>query len=302
MITVGIPQGLHYHEFGSFWQRYFDNAGVKTLVSAPTAKGIVNIGSYLSVDESCLPLKIYLGHVNSLLGNCSHLFVPRISHYHDNYFFCAKFAGLPDIVRNTFNLPADRLISPNIEGFSFLKNYKECYSISHQLGISSLKNCWAYHQARKVSQQDNQVLPPAGGRMIAVLGHSYLLKDPFFITDIRTLLASRGIEPVFPDNVPARLLYQLAAQHHPEIYWQLSAKLAGAAHYFTHQANIQGILVISSFGCGPDSLMNDYLEYHELGRSKIPYMILNFDEQTGNAGLITRLEAFLDLIERRGKL
>ncbi len=297
MITVGIPQGLHYHEFGSFWQCYFDQAGIKTLVSPPTTKGTVNDGVQAAVDESCLPLKIYLGHVHSLLDNCSHVFVPRISHYHDNYFFCAKFAGLPDIVRNTFGLPADRLISPNIEGYSLLKNLKECYLISHQLGISPLKNYLAYRQAKKLHQQDEPVTPPSGDKTIAVIGHSYLLEDPFFTKDLRSVLKNHGIEPMFPGQVPAKVLYQLAIQHHPEIYWQLSAKLAGAAHYFAHQPDIQGILVISSFGCGPDSLINDYLDYHVLSKSQKPYMFLNVDEHTGNAGTITRLEAFLDLIE-----
>lgn len=193
MITVGIPRGLHYHEFGSFWNRYFDIAGIEVLVSSPTTKETLNTGSQLAVDESCLPLKIYLGHVNSLLDKCSHLFVPRISHYHDNYFFCAKFAGLPDIVRNTFGLSSDRLISPNIEGASLLKNYQECRSISKQIGITPIKNYWAYRQARKTYQEDAEVLPPFGARMVAVLGHSYLLKDPFFTTEIRSVLASRNI-------------------------------------------------------------------------------------------------------------
>jgi predicted nucleotide-binding protein (sugar kinase/HSP70/actin superfamily) len=299
MITVGIPRGLHYHDFGSFWQRYFANAGIATLVSPPTTKSIVDTGSYLAVDESCLPLKIYLGHVSSLLDKCSYLFVPRISHYHDNYFFCAKFAGLPDIVRNTFSLPPDRLISPNIAGLSLLKNYQECRAISRQIGVNPLKNYWAYRQARKSYQQDRQGLPPAGENMVAVIGHNYLLNDPFFAGNIQAALAARKIEPVFPDQVPASLLYRLAARHHSEIYWQLSAKLAGAVHYFAHQPTVKGILVISSFGCGPDSLINEYLDYHVLSRAQIPYMFLNFDEHTGHAGMTTRLEAFLDLIEWR---
>lgn len=60
--------------------------------------------------------------------------------------------------------------------------------------------------------------------------------------------------------------------------------------------------MVSSFGCGPDSLVNEYLEYHVLKPSTKPYMVISIDEHTGNAGLLTRVEAFWDMVERRLKL
>jgi predicted nucleotide-binding protein (sugar kinase/HSP70/actin superfamily) len=299
MNIVGIPQGLLYHEFGSFWQSYFDTAGIKTILSEPTTKVILNEGTNLAVDESCLPLKIYLGHVQSLLNKCTHIFVPRTSHYHEDYYFCAKFAGLPDIVRNTFNLNPNRLLSPNIEGSSLLKIWKECHAVGKKIGISPLKSYWAYQYAKKSSKQ---AAPPQlleKDKNIAILGHSYLLKDPFFSAGILPVLSARNMQPIFPDQVPAKISYRLATQNHPDVYWQLSAKLVGAAHFFSHQTSIKGILAISSFGCGPDSLINEYLDYHVLRKSGIPYTYINFDEHTGNAGVITRLEAFLDVVEWR---
>jgi predicted nucleotide-binding protein (sugar kinase/HSP70/actin superfamily) len=76
-------------------------------------------------------------------------------------------------------------------------------------------------------------------------------------------------------------------------------KIAGATRYFCQQTDISGVIMVSSFGCGPDSLVNEYLEHHILRQSDKPYMVINIDEHTGNAGLITRVEAFWDMVIRR---
>ncbi|HWQ61389.1 MAG TPA: acyl-CoA dehydratase activase-related protein, partial [Negativicutes bacterium] len=115
-ITVGIPRALLYHEFGELWQSFFTNLNIPVTVSGHTTKRVLDRGTCLAEDESCLPLKLYLGHAESLLADCSHLFVPRIVRYHRGYSLCAKFAGLPDIVRNTFRLGEDRVIVPNVDG------------------------------------------------------------------------------------------------------------------------------------------------------------------------------------------
>ena len=61
---------------------------------------------------------------------------------------------------------------------------------------------------------------------------------------------------------------------------------------------IDGIIALSSFGCGPDSLMVDEISYHAKQR-KIPVLNLTIDEHTGEAGFVTRLEAFVDMLDRK---
>lgn len=120
-IQVSIPQAMLYHEFGSLWTDFFRNMGIPVSISSKTNKQLLDRETLLAIDESCLPLKIYLWHVDSLLSQCSHIFVPRIVQCHQNFYFCPKFAELPDIVKNTFRLSSKQLISPNIEKKS-LKN------------------------------------------------------------------------------------------------------------------------------------------------------------------------------------
>ena len=299
-ISVGMPQSLLHHEFGTLWLSIFKSLGVSVVVSGATTKAILDRGTALSIDESCLPLKVYVGHVDSLLSACSHVFVPRIVEYYPNYYFCAKFAGLPDIIKNTFSLPPERLISPTLKGSSVAAALGAVHSVCKSLSVSSCAGQKAYYHAlaewkNRSQPKDSQAVKPK----IAVVGHSYILEDSFFSQDIMRPLAAQGVTIVTPKSIPNKKLYDEAKQFRSDIYWQLSAKIAGATHFFCRQDDIAGIILVSSFGCGPDSLVNEYLEHHVLQTSGKPYMILTMDEHTGKAGLCTRVEAFWDMVERR---
>lgn len=300
-VHVGIPQAMLYHEFGSLWTNFFRYAGIPVSVSGETNKQILDRGTLLGVDESCLPLKVYLGHVDSLLSKCSHIFVPRVVQYHRNFFFCAKFAGLPDIVRNTFRLSPEQIISPNIEYKSTVNQLQSVYETCQAIGLATVPGYLAYRQALKTWRAEVLSASTPSNRKIAIIGHSYLLKDAFFCHDILKFLASRDVCVVTPSHVARKELYDEAKVFESDIYWQLSAKIAGAVHFFCRQPDIVGIIMISSFGCGPDSLVNEYVEHHILKKSDKPYIIINVDEHMGNAGLITRVEAFWDLVEWRQK-
>lgn len=294
-IQVGIPRGLLYHEFGELWTEFFHDMGVPFTISDKTNKRMLDRGTSLAIDESCLPLKVYLGHVDSLLDTCSHIFVPRITQYHHNFHLCAKFAGLPDIVRNTFRLSADQLIAPNIESQSLTTQLQAIYATCRAAGLSSLAGYFTYKQTIK-SWKANLNSEIKSSPQIALIGHNYLLKDAFFCNNIVHVLTSQGANIVTPDSIASKVLYNESKAFEPDIYWQLSAKIAGAARYFCRQSDVAGIIMLSSFGCGPDSLINEYLAHHVFEKSNKPYIMINIDEHTGSAGIITRIEAFWDLV------
>jgi predicted nucleotide-binding protein (sugar kinase/HSP70/actin superfamily) len=62
------------------------------------------------------------------------------------------------------------------------------------------------------------------------------------------------------------------------------------------KARYAGIIHISTYNCGPDSIMTEL--YRNLCRKlSIPCLILMLDEHTASAGIETRLEAFADSLE-----
>ncbi|HMM21858.1 MAG TPA: acyl-CoA dehydratase activase-related protein [Selenomonadales bacterium] len=304
-ITVGIPRALLYHDFGELWHSFFSHLAVPVIVSEETNKRLLDRGTTLAVDESCLPLKLYLGHAESLLGRCDRLFVPRIVQHHQGFHFCAKFAGLPDIVRNTFHLPESKLISPVIQTGARSEILKAAAAAARSAGKTPWSGWRSYRSAYTAWAQARDREVPSGNAFtprIAVIGHSYLLKDRFLCGDIFAVLKANSVTPVTDDEVPRRRLYQEAGHFAPDIYWQMAAKLAGSARYFAHHPAIAGLILVSSFGCGLDSLSLEYIEQQILGSCGKPYIVLNLDEHTGRTGIITRVEAFWDLVKWRRKL
>jgi predicted nucleotide-binding protein (sugar kinase/HSP70/actin superfamily) len=86
-----------------------------------------------------------------------------------------------------------------------------------------------------------------------------------------------------------------------EIYWETSREIVGSILYFAEHGIADGIIFVSSFKCGIDALMQEFLK-RQVGTNKkgnIPFMTLTFDEHTTVEGTRTRLEAFLDLIDQR---
>lgn len=301
-VNVGIPRALLFHEFGELWQGFFHNLATPVHLSAETNRQMLDCGTKLAIDESCLPLKLYLGHVETLLDNCSHIFVPRIIRYHRDFYLCAKFAGLPDIVKNTFHLPDTRIIAPDIETNWRVGYYNAIKSVAAITGKSTLSGEAGFRKALA----DWRQLPTAPAvspfqAQVAVVGHGYILKDDFLSREIFATLRRRGVAAVTPDALPRKMIYDEARRFAPDLYWQLSAKLAGATAHFASRFDIAGIILVSSFGCGLDSMMNEYLEYHVLRNCGKPYLMLNLDEHTGWAGITTRLEAFWDMVEWRRK-
>ena len=81
-----------------------------------------------------------------------------------------------------------------------------------------------------------------------------------------------------------------------EIFWAFGKQILGAAEHFKSGSAVDGIIYMTSFGCGPDSMTGEIVERRCYRSGSIPFIRLNLDEHSGQAGLLTRLEAFVDMI------
>jgi len=83
-----------------------------------------------------------------------------------------------------------------------------------------------------------------------------------------------------------------------KMYWANELEMNGTAGHYLKDNKIDGVITLNSFGCGPDSLMVEKIsrKAKEFGK---PLLILTIDEHTGEAGFITRLEAFVDMLYRK---
>ena len=113
-LVVGIPRALLYHRYAVLWRVFFKELDVKVIVSGPTSRKVLEDGSGLAVDETCLSAKIVFGHVRELIGRCDYILIPRINTFGHHRDMCVRFQSLYDQARNVFRETEQKFLSYNV--------------------------------------------------------------------------------------------------------------------------------------------------------------------------------------------
>jgi len=133
---------------------------------------------------------------------------------------------------------------------------------------------------------------------IAVIGHPYLLYDEHINHRLIQRLEQAHQKVLTPDMLTDGELESATARLVGKAHWTYEEELVGAGEHYL-QKKADGVIGIMTFGCGPDSLMMDMVRRQAAKLKTVPFMILTLEEHTAAAGIITRLEAFLDMIQRK---
>ena len=135
--VIGIPRALLYYRSGTLWKAFFEAMGVPVVLSPPTSREILDTGSSLAVDETCLSAKLFIGHVRSLLGTCDRIFVPRYSSFQRSELFCTRFEGLYDQMRNVFRADQHRFLCCNVDALNGSPEESAFTELGKELGFSA---------------------------------------------------------------------------------------------------------------------------------------------------------------------
>ena len=280
--------------------------GYEVKVSSISNKKILNEGTKLALSETCLPVKFYYGHVLELAQKkVDYIFVPRLVSFNKKEYLCPRFMGLPDTIEH--NIPdTPPLIVPTIN-YNNKETWKNAaLEVGKQLGVSPVKSYKAYikgalkerNKAKAKEAELNQVLTNAN-KKIALIGRDYILNDEITGTSIKEKIKSSGYEIITSNLFNDREVMEGNKYIDKKLYWTLNKRLFGSAMSLVSKGQVDGIVQVIAFGCGPDSIVCELIERKIKRISSIPNMTLTLDEHTGEAGMFTRLEAFFDLLERR---
>jgi predicted nucleotide-binding protein (sugar kinase/HSP70/actin superfamily) len=136
---------------------------------------------------------------------------------------------------------------------------------------------------------------------LLILGHSYNVFDSFINMDIIKKLCEQGVDIVLAEDVSESDKRFYSGNLSKRIFWTHGRRIVGSAFYLIENKNIDGIIYLSAFGCGLDSVLINIVE-NKAHENNVPIMIMTFDEQTGEAGFNTRFEAFLDMMKWRSEI
>ena len=299
-ITIGIPKALLYYKYSELWTSFFEELGCEIIVSPNTSKKILEDGIKFSLDESCMAMKIYMGHVYYLIDKCDYILVPRLKCIKKNEKLCTNFSALYDIVNNIFD---KKLINYNVDVEHKEDELYAFVTMGLSLGFSYRKIVSAYHIAkekekmlkeREISKQKS-IIASSNKIKILLAGHPYNLHDEFIGKQIENVLEKNNIEIIYSDKYDTKYLEQEVKKISPKNYWTYNKEIIGAISHY--QELVDGIILITSFPCGPDSLSNEMI----LRNVKIPITNLIIDEANSDTGLLTRIESFIDILEERRK-
>ncbi|NWF75113.1 MAG: hypothetical protein HXY53_00825 [Nitrospirae bacterium] len=295
-MRIGIPQALLYFRYGNLWKRFFSTMGAEVVVSPETTDEMLSDGIRHSVGDICLPVKSFFGHVLALKDTVDYLFIPRMIRIEKDSYLCPKFLGLPDMVR-----AAIRNLPPVID--------KE-FNIKEKPLITFLQEVWNALQFRRKFFLPNDFtfdehLPEyvtfsnkekTWNITVGIAGRPYMVFDRCLNKGIISHLHKMEVNVVYhnpEDNYINETMNMLPKW----VYWSMGKEIVSSVRRMLDDDIIDGIILISNAGCGPDSFITELSE-HSFSNKKKPYMNLILDEHSSNAGLQTRIEAFVDMIER----
>lgn len=300
-MTIGLPQAFLYYRYGALWEAYFSALGVEVVHSGPTDRQKMSRGTMLAIDEACLSSKVYLGHVDALVGKCDMVFVPRIATLGHRDRLCTKFMALYDIVQNTFRDQNIQLLDYELDLEHGKRELSAFLSLGKKLNARKPAALHAYMLAKQTEQiaeaealRSQHALFDKEGTKILIVGHSYNVYDAFIGKPVLDYLRGQGVIPIIADVVDRRQALVASTELTETMPWVFNRELVGAVQLYRNK--VDGIILMSSFPCGPDSLVNETLLRRVQG---IPMLNLLMDNQEGSAGVETRLESFLDIIQYR---
>jgi len=161
MIRVGIPQALLYYQYFPMWKTFFERLGAEVVVSLPTNKTVLNLGVSRAVADTCLPVKIFLGHVISLIEKCDCIFIPAVTSLGRKIYNCSKIIGLPNMARALIpECPV--ILAPEI---NLEKGRYYLYQNIYKLGRSFTSNPFKI-TVFEIGGQDNKVIIISDGVVI----------------------------------------------------------------------------------------------------------------------------------------
>ena len=302
-MKIGLPRAFLYFKYKWLWNVFFTELGCDIVVSPETNKQILKDGVDNSIDESCLSSKIYMGHVYNLIDKVDYILIPRIVSFGKDEVVCTKFNAMYDIVNNTYKNV--KILDYNIDVNNKQTELKAFMKMGKVIKKDAIAVFKAYKKAKQVqaekeiekTKQQDEEIKSTNKLKILIVSHSYNIHDRLIGYPIIKYLEQLDSLPIYADVADKNMTSEKSKMISEGLYWTYNKELIGAIEHYIDQ--IDGVIFITTFPCGPDSLVNELCLRKIKG---IPMATIILDELQGEAGLHTRIESFIDIIREKKRV
>ncbi len=307
---LGIPRALVQNEMLPFWVAFARELGYEPVVSPVTHRAIITRGVEAVATETCFPVKVAHGHVLDLLdrGVDAVLLPSLISAASDfagqeTSVFCPYVQSIPYVVRAAIDFP------PNVRLMTFPVHLDAGRAgMARDLAMAAREFGWtkpeleraleraeaAQAEFRDRCREEGRKLLAAltdADRPVVIMARPYNGCDRGVNLDLPRKLADLGMLPIPVDFLPLDGTHLDGSWDN--LYWRYGQKIVAAAN-FVAKHPLFAAVYLTNFSCGPDSFLTTFFR-KAMGEK--PALLLEIDEHSADAGVITRLEAFLDSLK-----
>jgi len=311
-ITIGIPRGLmvFYQQF-PYWSTFFKELGFNVAVSEETSNNTIKKSLSLIVAETCFPVEVMHGHIYELLeGEADYVFTPFLinskaapdnptSNYNCPWVQTAPFmvrASLPENLRDKLLTPAlnFRYYGKVVED-ELYEYFGKKFSLGRKQIAAAMEAAMTKQTAfeERVRLRGREVMAslPEDRETLVIMGRPYNTGDPALNLSMVEKLINLEVLPIPMDYLP--LHEEHITADYDKMYWPNGQKILAATRIIARDDRLHGVYM-GNFRCGPDSFLAHFVHEEMSGK---PYMEIEIDEHSADAGMITRYEAFLDSLK-----
>jgi predicted CoA-substrate-specific enzyme activase len=305
--TVAMQRSLYGNQTAIFWAHFFDELGMRLILSPPTNGRISQAGIESVMAETCYPVKVSYGHVRELMGRTAYLFLPSVINMQtpadkETGYYCPMSQSNSYMMRAAFPMEGNNILSPVVH-FKYDPDTLALEiwgQIRTQLEKSREEVRKAVYNALEIEAQFKKELIKKGDEtlqevdklepVLLVTGRPYNLYDERLNLRLGPNLAKLGLLALPMDFVDSSAV---DLSDFPSMYWGLGAQILRTAKLAATHDHYFG-LHLTNFSCGADSFIEHF--YKHIMRDD-PYLILELDEHSAVAGVMTRLEAYKNVIK-----
>lgn len=305
---VGIPRAMFFHDRFPFWRTILEDLGCAVVLSDETNRKIAQDGIDLSVAEPCYPVRVVHGHVQDLLEKgVDWILLPAMTNAEPTpddveSQMCPWAQTLPFVMRCVPRLQdiRERILSPSVH-FRLGEGHaaRDLLPLGQALGAGSARTLRAVAHGFTVQRAFRDNVEAMGREALATLqrsrepgivlvGRPYNIHDRAINLDVPGKLRDYyGINVLPIDCLP--LDGEDIRDVNENMYWHSGRRILAAGKLVARSPYLH-VIYLTNFKCGPDS----YIKHFMGTACGKPFLSLQFDGHSNDAGIMTRCEAYLD--------
>ena len=309
-VRVGMPRTLQFYDMFPYWRTFFEELDMDLVLSSETNPLISRYTKEMAVSETCYPAKLAYGHAYDLLKkDVDMLFMPAIINRENpapgqpENTYCVFIRAAGNMVHAGMDTGDVPIISPPLHLQWDRVKQRDLKRLAKELGVPLRRVQKAEIAGQEAQAQFYAALRARGKEAlkkyadkypaIVLVGRPYNTSDAGVSQNLPYELRKLGAMPIPMDYLPLKQVD--ISDAHNNMFWRSGQDILSACELIKEDERLYAIYV-SSFNCGPDSFILSYFRRMMAGK---PFLELEVDEHTGEAGIVTRCEAFLESLQTR---